>query len=98
MKKALTTTAPTALPGAGTGAVSPRGHRAASLRSAVGVRGRIASGTSESGMNPLTTTTASVPPVDADIELVAARGRRVAALRSLVGASGRTSREARSVA
>lgn len=94
--------------GADIGSVSARGHRAASLRSAVGVRGRIPPGTSEGGTNKGTTMTASAgsetgrrrsaTPVDANIELVAARGNRVAALRSLVGAQGRTPREARSAA
>lgn len=77
-----------ALVGPGFGPLSARGRRAASLRSAVGVRGRIPSGTSQG----------SVASPDADIELVAARGRRAAALRSLVGASGRAPRVARSVA
>ncbi|MEU6223590.1 hypothetical protein [Streptomyces sp. NPDC047042] len=72
--------------------VSARGLRAAALRGAVGVRGRISSGTSmagipDHGMN-----------VDADIELVAARGRRAAALRSLVGTPGRMPRDAGSAA
>ncbi len=65
-----------------------RAHRVAALRSAVGVRGRIPSGTSPG----------SVASVDADTELSAARGRRVAALRSLVGMSERAPGRARSAA
>jgi hypothetical protein len=94
--------AATTMTGAGIGPVSARGLRAAALRSAVGVRGPIPSGTPEDGgTTRATTMTASAhpaPPLDADIELVAARGRRVAALRSLVGAPGRTPHGARSAA
>lgn len=57
--------------------VATRAHRVAALRSAVGVLGRIPSGTSPG----------PVASADADTELSAARGRRVAALRSLVGMS-----------
>ncbi|MDX3451463.1 hypothetical protein PV396_05770 [Streptomyces sp. ME02-8801-2C] len=94
--------------------VSARGLRAAALRSAVGMRGRIPSGTSTAGishhgMNKVTTITASAEPepgrrgsvtstVDTDIALVAARGRRAAALRSLVGTPGRMPRDAGSAA
>ncbi|WP_189148671.1 hypothetical protein [Streptomyces lacrimifluminis] len=91
----------TTMTGADIGPVSARGLRAAALRSAVGVRGPIAPGTSEGGTTKVTTMTASAgltAPMDADNELVAARGRRVAALRSLVGALGRTPRGARSAA
>ncbi|WP_330286600.1 hypothetical protein [Streptomyces sp. NBC_00576] len=91
MKTAMPSTATTT----SAGSVSARGRRAASLRSAVGGRGRILSGTSESGLHK-GTTTATI--LDADIELVAARGRRAAALRSLVAAPGRTPRDARSAA
>ncbi len=67
----------TTMTGAGIGPVSARGLRAAALRSAVGVRGPISSGTSEDGgTTRATTMTAPVEPatsMDADIELVAAR-------------------------
>ncbi|MGY1496261.1 hypothetical protein ACW4TU_06495 [Streptomyces sp. QTS52] len=90
----------TTMTDAGIAPVSARGLRAAALRSAVGVRGPIPSGTPENGgWTKATTMTASADPaapMGADIELVAARGRRVAALRSLVGALGRTPRGARS--
>ncbi|MFI1358488.1 hypothetical protein ACH4TV_33710 [Streptomyces sp. NPDC020898] len=101
MREATAITAPTEQ-------ITARGRRAAALRSAVGMRGRILSGTSQGGMRTATTVTASagpaaglwgsVMPVDVDCESVAARGRRVAVLRSLVEAPGRIPREARSVA
>ncbi|WP_198655291.1 hypothetical protein [Streptomyces geranii] len=69
--------------------VSDRARRVASLRTVVGVRGRIVSGASRC---------AAAVVVDADVELVADRVRRVVALRSLVGASGRSPRAARSAA
>lgn len=68
--------------------VATRAHRVAALRSAVGARGRIPSGTSRG----------SAASVGADTELSAARGRRVAALRSLVGMSERAPGRARSAA
>ncbi|NEA66922.1 hypothetical protein [Streptomyces sp. SID12488] len=98
----MRTAAATTMTGAGITPVSSRGLRAAALRSAVGVRGPIPSGTPEGGgTTKVTTMPASAgpaTPMDADIELVAARGRRVAALRGLVGALGRTPRETRNAA
>jgi hypothetical protein len=91
MKSAMPSTATTT----SAGSVSAPGRRAASLRSAVGGRGRIPSGTRENGMHKATTTATNL---DADIELVAARGRRAAALRGLVGTPGRTPRDARNAA
>lgn len=86
MNKAMTVTVPA-------GSASARGLRAASLRSAVGVRGRIPSDTrSEAARRD------SAALMDADVELVAARGRRVAALRSLMRTPERTPPEARSAA
>ena len=92
MKTGMPSTATTTSAGS---VSSARGRRAASLRSAVGVRGRIPSGTSASGTHKRTTTATNL---DAGIEPASARGRRAAALRSLVGTPGRTPREARSAA
>ncbi|MDX3746235.1 hypothetical protein [Streptomyces sp. AK08-02] len=91
-----TTTAPAALTGAGPAPVAARGLRAAALRGAVGVRGRIPSGS----VNKATTTASagSESPVRVGDGPVAARGLRVAALRSLVGASGRAAGEVGSAA
>ncbi|MFF3377566.1 hypothetical protein ACFYXF_31980 [Streptomyces sp. NPDC002680] len=68
--------------------VAARARRVAALRSAVGVLGRIPSGTSRG----------SAASVATDVELVAVRARRVAALRSLVGTPERTPGRVRSAA
>ncbi|ELP71163.1 hypothetical protein ACKI14_00640 [Streptomyces turgidiscabies] len=78
---------------ASAGSVSARGLRVAALRGAVGVRGRIPSGTPKDGVDD-GTDKATTSPARAGSE----PGRRAAALRSLVGTPGRTSRDARSAA